>query len=134
MTMSSEDLRMKATMRYNTTQIGTAFKKSSELCCFPGFQPGPTQIGLYNHFLWLEACNFGFRKYRDCTIYVAKAKVLISCTVIVQLICVFVFAYAKNRFFYGAAHFERLNLNFPYGKLLTFRTQEHFAVIHLKFK
>ena len=35
----------------------------------------------------------------DCTIFVAKTKVLISCAVVtVQLICTFVFAYAKNRF------------------------------------
>ena len=30
------------------------------------------------------------RKYGDCTIYVVTTKVLISCTAIVQLICVFV--------------------------------------------
>ena len=35
--------------------------------------------------------------------YLAKTKVLISCTVTVQLICVFVFAYAKRRFSHGAA-------------------------------
>ena len=38
----------------------------------------------------------------DCTIYVAKTKALISCPVTVavtaQLICAFVFAYAKSRF------------------------------------
>ena len=33
---------------------------------------------------------FGFSKKKDCTIYVAKTKALISCA--------FVFAYAKNRF------------------------------------
>ena len=40
----------------------------------------------------------------DCTIYVAKTKVLISCEVIFQLICVFVFAYAKSRFSHDTAH------------------------------
>ena len=35
---------------------------------------------------------------RDCTIYVAKIKALISCTVTAQLICVFVFAFAKAGF------------------------------------
>ena len=34
----------------------------------------------------------------ECTISVAKTKALISCTVTAQLICTFVFAYAKNRF------------------------------------
>ena len=42
----------------------------------------------------------------DCTICVAKTKVLISCAVTAQLICVFVFANAKtgckNRFFANA--------------------------------
>ena len=32
----------------------------------------------------------------DCTIQVAKTKALISCAVTAQLICVFVFAYAKK--------------------------------------
>ena len=35
---------------------------------------------------------------RDCTIYVAKTKALISFAVTEKLICVFVFAYAKSRF------------------------------------
>ena len=33
-----------------------------------------------------------------------KSKVLISCAVTAQLICVFVFAYAKSRFSHDAAH------------------------------
>ena len=33
---------------------------------------------------------------RDCTIHEAKTKALISCAVTAQLICVFVFAYAKS--------------------------------------
>ena len=44
----------------------------------------------------LEACNFGFRKKRDCTIRVSKTKALISFAVTAKLICVFVFAYAKS--------------------------------------
>ena len=48
----------------------------------------------------LEAWNFGFRKKRDCTLYVAKTKALIICTVTAHLICGFVFAYAKYRFSY----------------------------------
>ena len=38
-----------------------------------------------------------------CTIFVAKTKALISCAVTAQLICGFVFAYAKRRFSYVAA-------------------------------
>ena len=48
-----------------------------------------------------------------CTIFVqnrlfayAKTKTQISCIVTVQLICVFVFAYAKSRFSHEAAHFR----------------------------
>ena len=70
---------------------------------FGGFRPGPTQTWLYSHRRWLVACNFGFRKERDCTIRIAKTKALISCAVTAQLICVFVFAYAK-KFSYNAAH------------------------------
>ena len=35
--------------------------------------------------------------------YVAKTKALISCAVTAQLICVFVFAYAKSRFSHNEA-------------------------------
>ena len=38
----------------------------------------PTRSGLYSHKKWLEAWNFGFRKWRDCTIRLAKTKALIS--------------------------------------------------------
>ena len=43
-----------------------------------------------------------FKKERDCTIYVAKTKALISCAATVQLI--FVFTYAKSRFSHDMAH------------------------------
>ena len=41
-----------------------------------------------------------------CIIYhtVAKIKTLISCAVIAQLICAFVFAYVKSRISHDAAH------------------------------
>ena len=41
---------------------------------------------------------------RDCTICLVKAKALISFTVTVKLVCIFVFAYAKRRFSHEAAH------------------------------
>ena len=68
------------------------------------FRPGPTQTRLYSHRRWLEAWNFGFRKWRDCTIRVAKTKALISLAVTAKLICAFVFAYAKSRFSHDTAH------------------------------
>ena len=64
--------------------------------CLQVFRLGPTQTKLYMHRRWLAAGNFGFRKYRDCTIYVAKTK---------GLICGFVFAFAKSRFSHDTAHF-----------------------------
>ena len=60
---------------------------------------------LYSHRRWLEAGNFGFRKKRDCSIYVVKKKALISCGFTAQLICGFVFAYAKSQFSHDAAQF-----------------------------
>ena len=71
-----------------------------------GFPPGPTQTGLCSHRRRLEAWNFGFTKKRDCTIRVAKAKVLFSCAVTAQLIYTFVFAYADCRFSDVVAHFK----------------------------
>ena len=40
----------------------------------------------------------------DFSMYVAKTKVLISCAVTLQLICTFVFEFAKFRFSHDAAH------------------------------
>ena len=75
----------------------------SEKTGLRGFRPGPTQTGLYSHRRWLETCYVVFRKLRDCTIRVAKTKALISFAVSAKLICVFVFAYAKNRFSHDEA-------------------------------
>ena len=50
----------------------------------------------------------------DCTIRVAKTKALISFAVTAKLICVFVFAYAKNLFSYDAAH---ISLGFGQGSV-----------------
>ena len=46
---------------------------------------------------------FGFRKKRDCAIYLGKTKALIVCAVTAQLICAFVFEYAKSRFSHDVA-------------------------------
>ena len=43
-------------------------------------------------------------------IYVAKIKVLVSCAVIAQLICTFVFAYAKSMFSHGTAQLKSVLL------------------------
>ena len=52
---------------------------------------------------WLGASNFGFKTYRDCSIYVLKTKALISCAVTEQLICDFNLAYAKSRLSHDVA-------------------------------
>ena len=44
-----------------------------------------TQSGLYKHRRWLETGNFGFRKQRNCTIGIAKTKVMISFAVTAPL-------------------------------------------------
>ena len=44
-------------------------------------------------------------------IRIAKTKTLISCAVTAQLICVFVFAYAKIRFSNNEAHFMTAAVN-----------------------
>ena len=49
----------------------------------------PQKIGRYLYFY----C----RKQRDCTIYVAKTKAPISCTVAAQPICASVYAYAEKQ-------------------------------------
>ena len=87
-----------------------------------GFRPGPTQNRLYSHRRWLEAWNYGFRKKRDCTIRIAKAKALISCVVTVQLICVFVFTYAKSGFSHNEAHFmvSWQNFSWDYHQISSF--------------
>ena len=51
-----------------------------------------------------RSLDFGFKKKINCTIRVAKTKVLISFAVTEMLICAFVFAQAKIRFSHDAAH------------------------------
>ena len=43
-----------------------------------------------------------------CTIFVTQTKALISCAIMAQLICVFVFAYAKSRFSHDVSHIKSL--------------------------
>ena len=52
----------------------------------------------------VKSLNFGFRKKRNFTIRVVKPNALISFAVTANLICAFVFAYAKFRFSHDAAH------------------------------
>ena len=52
---------------------------------------------------WLEILDLG-----RGTIYVAKTKALISCTVTAQLICAFVFTYAKIGFLMAQLISKRL--------------------------
>ena len=79
--------------------------------CRRDLRPVPTQIGLYSHRRWLETWKSGCSKKRECAIQVAKTKALISFgvtsfAVTANLICVFVFAYAKIRFSHVAAQID----------------------------
>ena len=67
---------------------------------------------------------------KDCTICVAKTKMLFSCAVTAQLICAvtaqlicgFVFAYAKSRFSHDAARVKldiSLELLFSYDSIIS---------------
>ena len=77
-------------------------------------------------------------KKRDCTIYVVKTKALISCAVTTQLICVFVFAYAKSRFSHNEAHLWHvsagqlcIHIKYIIFKLITIVTYvPHFVWSH----
>ena len=55
--------------------------------------------------------------------YIAKTKKLISCTVTAQLICVFVFAFAKNWFSYDMAHL-----------IIVERTMIRISMLHFMLK
>ena len=74
------------------------YEPCREKTCFWDFQPGQTQIVLNNHKRWLglKFCMFEVKGLYYLYEYVAQTKALINCTV--QLICKFVFAYAKSRF------------------------------------
>ena len=50
--------------------------------------------------------KYRIKKVEGCTISIEKAKALISCAVTEQLICAFVFAFAKGRFSHYAAQIE----------------------------
>ena len=67
-----------------------------------GCRTGPIQTELYKHRRWLKAGNLGFRKYRNCTIRVAKTEALISFAVAAKLIHI---SYA-DCWFSHAAHLK----------------------------
>ena len=50
------------------------------------FRPGPTQIRAVQSQRMARGWIFGFMKKRNCTIHVAKTKVLISCVVTASLV------------------------------------------------
>ena len=78
--------------------IPLLYEPRREETCLRGLPPGLMQTRLYSERKYLEARNFGFRKYRSCSFYITKTKALISCAVTAQLIYAFVFAHSKNSF------------------------------------
>lgn len=74
-----------------TESTGLCFKKA----CLRVFQPGPTQPGVYSRRRWPGATNFGIRKKRDETIYIAKNKDADQLPISKQLICP-IFSHMQN--------------------------------------
>ena len=84
----------------------------------------------------LEISDLGSRQ--DCCIYLAKTKALISCMVTAQLICIFVFAFAKkNRFSHEADHMVPFLLQDPppltykRGEVITLPVKRKFESIEI---
>ena len=85
-----------------------------------GFRLGPTHTGLYNHRRWLEAWNFGFRKYIESTIYVLRGYRAAA-------LRLFFFAYAKSRFCHYMAHGIIIIISYPFWS--PFSSTEHWAYL-----
>ena len=67
--------------------------------------------------------------------YLAKTKVLISCAITLQLICAFLFAYAKSRFFYDVAHvsyIEDIILEWSFHMKFIKQAFSEFDKFHMK--
>ena len=86
-----------------------SYEPHRDEACLRGFRPGPTQTRLYIHRRWLEAGNFGGLSFL-CSINEGadQLRSYFSCAVTAQLICAFVFAYAKSNFYYDMAHIDFL--------------------------
>ena len=61
-------------------------------------------------------------------LYELKTKMLISCTITTQLICPFVFAYAKTRFSHYVAHIHLDNIHTKY---YTYQRKGHIVYVVL---
>ena len=89
--------------------ISLFIPNTNELLCDKtnnlSFQPGLTQTSLHSLRSRMEARNFRFKKKSNSTksICVANTKMLISCAVAAQLICIFVFPYAYYCFSHATA-------------------------------
>ena len=70
-----------------------------------GFRSCLIQTGLYSHRNRLEAWNFGYKQWRNCSIRVAKTKVLSSFAITAKLMCTFVFDFADCWFSHAQALF-----------------------------
>ena len=98
--VSNFDLTIRKSIHFNqVSKYMYGINRNEEKPCLRGFQNLTVQPHKVDRGL-----KFGIRNKRDLTIYVAKAKALFSCVVSRQLICNFVFAYAKSRFCHDVAH------------------------------
>ena len=73
-TLSTQNISFFISFKWNEQRL----EKTS---LFWGFPQGLAQTGMGNHWRWLEAWKFGFRKKKGYTNCVAKTKALICCGV-----------------------------------------------------
>ena len=84
--------------RKNYPKLSANLQPRHVKTCLCGFRP--IQTGLYSHRKWLRLDSLDLESRGN--IYVSKTKALISCAVLTQLICAFIFVKRKNRFSHAA--------------------------------
>ena len=82
------------------------FELRHEKISLRSFRPGPTQTGLYGHRRCTTTEDDRRLEISDLESRgIVLSKQRCYCPAIAQLICIFVFAYAKSSFSHDAAHF-----------------------------
>ena len=88
-----------------------------EKTCIRGLRPGKTQTGLLSYRDQLESWNFGFSKYRYCTIQVANNKGADQTALMRRLICAFVVRIWQNRVSHDVAQLSSFKRSISYPVL-----------------
>ena len=82
-----------------------SFEPRHEKTCHRGFRPGPTQTKLcVQSQKMTSGLKFRIQKVKGLYYLCRKTKgrALISCAITAQVVCIFVFAYAKTRYFFSS--------------------------------